>query len=409
MNKKRQSEDPKYHELLQKEKYLEVINAFALSLIEAETIEEIMWTVTRQAIANLDYYDCVVYLYDEKKKLLVQRAAYGPKSPKDLEILNPIEIKPGKGIVGTVFASGVGEIVNDTSEDPRYLVDDAPRLSEISIPLIHKGKVLGVLDSEHPNKNFFSDQDFKLLSTVAAMISTKLAQAKSNEQVRKYQINLEKLVQRKTRQLEESNRDLTSKNKEKEVLIKEIHHRVKNNMQIIISLLNMQANVSTSEHEKAVFEESKDRIRSMALIHERLYLEKDILNISLEEYTRELVQELSASYRTNSKVEFKVSIVPVQISIDTAIPVGLMLNELITNALKHAFRKKGGFIEITSTHTAETICIQVRDNGPGFDYHNYQGKSFGLELIDILISQLNGSLHYESAKGSVFTVNFPHL
>ncbi|MBL7899245.1 MAG: diguanylate cyclase, partial [Crocinitomicaceae bacterium] len=99
----------KYAELLQKEKYLEVINAFATGLIEAETIEEILWAVTRQAIANLNYYDCVIYLYDEKKKVLIQRAAYGPKNPKDLEIVNPIEIKPGKGIVGTVFKNGIGE------------------------------------------------------------------------------------------------------------------------------------------------------------------------------------------------------------------------------------------------------------------------------------------------------------
>jgi len=403
------TEDLKYHELLQKEKYLEVINAFATGLIEAETIEDILWSVTSQTIKHLDYYDCVVYLYDEKRKLLVQRAAYGPQSPKDLQIVNPIEIKPGTGIVGTVFENAVGEIVNDTSKDPRYLVDDAERLSEISIPLIHKGKVLGVLDSEHPNKNFFTDQDFKLLSTVAAMISTKLAQAKSNEQVRKYQINLEKLVQRKTRQLEDSNRDLISKNREKEVLIKEIHHRVKNNMQIIISLLNMQANVSTSDHERAVFEESKDRIRSMALIHERLYLEKDILNISLEEYTRELVQELSASYRTENRVDFKVVVDPVQITIDTAIPVGLMLNELITNALKHAFKKKGGCIEIISHHNKEEITIIVKDNGPGFDFENYHGKSFGLELIDILVSQLNGKLEYQNQNGSVFTTSFPYL
>ncbi|MBI3135338.1 MAG: GAF domain-containing protein [Bacteroidetes bacterium] len=409
MYRKTETGDIKYNELLQKEKYLEVINAFATSLIEAETIEDIMWSVTRQAIAYLDYYDCVVYLYDDKKKVLVQRAAYGPKSPKDLEILNPLEIKPGTGIVGCVFESGIGEIVNDTSLDQRYLVDDASRFSEISIPLIHKGKVLGVLDSEHPNKNFFTDEDFKMLTTVAAMISTKLAQAKSNEQVRKYQINLEKLVQRKTRQLEDSNRDLISKNREKEILIKEIHHRVKNNMQIIISLLNMQANVATSERERAVFEESKDRIRSMALIHERLYLEKDILNISLEEYTRELVQELSASYRTEKPVEFKVSIDPVQISIDTAIPVGLMLNELITNALKHAFKRKGGCVEISSTHNPEQIMLIVKDNGPGFDYENYQGKSFGLELIDILASQLNGELSYLAKNGSVFTISFPYL
>lgn len=397
----------KYQELIQKEKFLEVINAFATSLIEAETIDEVLWTVTRQAIAHLDYFDCVIYLYDEKKKVLVQRAAYGPKSPKNLEIMNPITLTPGIGIVGTVFATGIGEIINDTSKDPRYIVDDAPRLSEISIPIIYKGKVLGVLDSEHPRKNFFSDQDFKMLSTVGAMISTKIAQAKSNEQVKKYQINLERLVQRKTRQLEDSNADLRSKNREKEVLIKEIHHRVKNNMQIVISLLNMQANLTDNPKERAVFEESKDRIRSMALIHERLYLEKDILSISIGEYTVELVNELSASYRNEFDVKFEIEMEPVQLSIDTAIPFGLMLNEAITNALKHAFKNQGGFIKISSVVEGDEMTITIHDNGPGFDFENYQGKSFGLELMGILISQLNGTIAYEINEGSHYTVKIP--
>lgn len=397
----------KYQDLILKEKYLEVINSFATSLIEAETIDEILWTVTKQAIANLDYFDCVIYLYDEKKKVLIQRAAYGPKSPKNLEILNPISLTPGVGIVGTVFATGIGEIVNDTSKDPRYIVDDAPRLSEISIPLIYKGKILGVLDSEHPRRNFFSEHDFQMLSTVSAMISTKIAQAKSIEQVRKYQINLEKLVQRKTRQLEESNADLRAKNKEKEVLIKEIHHRVKNNMQIVISLLNMQANISENPRERAVFEESKDRIRSMALIHERLYLEKDILSISISEYTVELVNELSASYRNEFDVHFDIEMEQVQLAIDTAIPFGLMLNEIVTNALKHAFKTKGGVIEIRSLVDGANMQVIIRDSGTGFDFENYQGKSFGLELIDILVSQLNGTIAYRVNNGSEYCVTFP--
>lgn len=407
MNTKPAVSYKKYKELLQKEKYLEVINSFATSLIEAETVDEILWTVTKQAIAKLDYYDCVIYLYDDKKKCLVQRSAYGPKSPKDLELLNPISIKPGQGIVGTVFETGVGEIVNDTSKDKRYIVDDDVRLSEITIPLVYKGKPIGILDSEHPKKNFFTQDDFEMLTTVAAMISAKLAQARSNEQVRKYQISLEKLVQRKTRQLEESNADLRSKNKEKEVLIKEIHHRVKNNMQIVISLLNMQANLSESPKEKAVFEESKDRIRSMALIHERLYLEKDILNISISEYTHELIHELSASYRPEHEVEFEIQMTPIQLSIDHAIPYGLMLNELVTNSLKHAFKEKSGSIKIESAMETERLFLTYSDTGPGFDFENYHGKSFGLELIEILVDQLNGNMIYQSKNGSVFEISFP--
>ncbi|MBK9191931.1 MAG: sensor histidine kinase [Crocinitomicaceae bacterium] len=247
-----------------------------------------------------------------------------------------------------------------------------------------------------------------MLTTVAAMVSTKLVQAKSNEQVKKYQINLEKLVQRKTRQLEDSNKDLLSKNREKEVLIKEIHHRVKNNMQIIISLLNMQANLASTEHEKSVFNESKDRIRSMALIHERLYLEKDILNISLNEYIDELIHELSSSYRNDQQVEFIVNAKKLEISIDAAIPIGLLMNELITNSLKHAFVNKGGTIAIEEYYENDEVTLIVKDSGPGFDFENYQGKTFGLELVEILVSQLNGVLEYSNKNGSSYLIRFPY-
>ena len=149
-------------ELKLKETYLEVINSFATILFDALSIDEIVWAVAKNAIAKLNYYDCVIYLYDEKEDRLLQRAAYGPKSAEKDEVIDPIKIKPGDGIVGCVFQSGIGEIVSNTSKDPRYLVDDEVRLSEITIPLSYKGKIVGVIDSEHPEANFFKEQDFKM-------------------------------------------------------------------------------------------------------------------------------------------------------------------------------------------------------------------------------------------------------
>lgn len=178
-------------------------------------------------------------------------------------------------------------------------------------------------------------------------------------------------------------------------------------MQIVISLLNMQANLTDSPKERAVFEESKDRIRSMALIHERLYLEKDILSISISEYTVELVNELSSSYRSEFDVRFDIEMEPLQLAIDTAIPFGLMLNEMVTNALKHAFKDRSGSVTIHSTVQDDQMTLTLSDSGPGFDFENYQGKSFGLELIDILASQLNGTISYPVKNGSTYTVTFP--
>ena len=130
----------------------QAINYFASSLHEQQTVDSILWDVARNCIGRLKFEDCVVYLMDEKRKVLVQKAAYGPKSPRQFEISQPIEIPVGRGIVGSVAATGRGEIVEDTTRDSRYIMDDEQRYSEISVPIVSGGKILGVIDCEHSKK-----------------------------------------------------------------------------------------------------------------------------------------------------------------------------------------------------------------------------------------------------------------
>ncbi len=186
--------------------YLEVINRFATLLLNATTIDDIVWSVAKNAIAQLGYVDCVIYLPDEKGEYLIQRAAHGAKNPIDLDILNPIKIKFGEGIVGNVALNQKGEIIADTSIDPRYIFDNNMALSEIAVPLIYQNKLIGVIDSEHPEKNFYPPEDLEILTTIASMTATKLVQAKNDERILEYQNNLEYLVQQKT---EELNKTLT--------------------------------------------------------------------------------------------------------------------------------------------------------------------------------------------------------
>lgn len=397
----------KLEQLLIKENYLEVINSFATILFEAQTIDEIIWSVAKHAIARLDYYDCVIYLYDEEQDKLIQSAAYGPKNPQENEIWSPIKITPGEGVVGAVFESGIGEIVNDTSKDPRYLVDDAVRLSEITIPLSYKGEIIGVIDSEHPLDNFFGENDFNMLTTVAAMLSAKIIQARATNELKEYQQNLENLISEKTSELEQTNKSLLLKNQEKEILLKEVHHRVKNNMQIMISLLNIQSNSTESRKEKAILEDFQNRIRSMSLIHEHLYLEKDVSNIALDKYIYELIGTLSTSFRQQEDLELSFDLAHIHINIDIAIPLGLILNELMTNALQHGIIDRiDGKISIVLSEKDGVMSLTFSDNGPGFDYENYKGESFGLELIDILTSQIGGELFYLQSAGSHFHIEF---
>ncbi|QNL22677.1 PAS domain S-box protein [Hyphobacterium sp. CCMP332] len=160
-------------ELLKKQEYLNAINEFVTGLMHANTIEDIVKKITEDTIKKFEFKDCVVYLLDESRKNLFQVSAYGPKDNKG-KIVNPIVIPFGKGIVGTVAKTGRPEMISDTSQDPRYIVDDEIRFSELAVPIIADDEIIGVIDSEHPKKNFFDIDHLKTLTTIANLSATKI-------------------------------------------------------------------------------------------------------------------------------------------------------------------------------------------------------------------------------------------
>ncbi|MBL4594917.1 MAG: GAF domain-containing protein [Flavobacteriales bacterium] len=158
-----------------------MINSFSNMLLKAKTIDEILWTITNHAIAKLNYEDCVVYFRVGNE--LIQKAAYGFKNPEGFDIINPIVLKIGEGICGAVLATGKSEIIADTSVDPRYIIDNIPRFSEITVPIILGNEVVGVIDSEHSKKNFFKKKDLEVLETIASIVSVKISQIQSHDQL----------------------------------------------------------------------------------------------------------------------------------------------------------------------------------------------------------------------------------
>ena len=155
----------------------QAINYFASGMNEQQHVDDILWDVARNCIGRLHFEDCVIYLIDEKRNVLVQKAAHGPKSPGPNEIYLPIEIPLGKGIVGSVAMSGKAEIIGDTTKDPRYILDDQLRYSEITVPIISHGKVLGVIDCEHSQKRFFTKKHLSILTTIASLCANKIVRA----------------------------------------------------------------------------------------------------------------------------------------------------------------------------------------------------------------------------------------
>ena len=199
---------------VQTSQHLEVINNFSTLIQLGKDIDDVVWSVAKNAVAKLGYVDCVIYLIDEEHQLLIQKASHGQKNPQQREILDPITIKIGEGVVGTVAATAKGEIVNDTSKDSRYILDDEPRLSEIAVPMVHDGKVIGVIDSEHPEKNFYPPKHLTLLYTIASMTATKLVQTKYNNELKKYHSELEDLVEKRTGEVSEKAKQIEQQNVE---------------------------------------------------------------------------------------------------------------------------------------------------------------------------------------------------
>ena len=166
------------------------IDYFANSVYGQNSVTEICWDIARNCISQLKLEDCVVYLLDKERKVLVQKAAFGPKNPKGHEIANPLEIEIGKGIVGTVGLTCKPLLIKNTSKDNRYIRDDEQRMSELAVPILHEGKLIGVIDSEHSEANFFTADHQKALSTIASISSNKIAEARAEAASRQNEVQL---------------------------------------------------------------------------------------------------------------------------------------------------------------------------------------------------------------------------
>ena len=199
--------------------------------------------------------------------------------------------------------------------------------------------------------------------------------------------------------------------KEKEILLSEIHHRVKNNLQIIISLLGMQLDSISEEKSVMALKESINRVRSMAYIHQKLYKSEDPSTVDLRGYVQKLVNDLVLTYVLHKeKPEIKMNVDDILLEIDTAIPCGLILNELISNSLKHAFNDgKAGKINVSMKSIDDgKIVLIVSDNGVGIDKNvNIKKlKSLGLRLVHLLVDQLQGEIEVVRGKGIKFKITF---
>jgi|GEM_PF-6413757 len=282
---------------------------------------------------------------------------------------------------------------NDTCLKCPYL-SKKPGFGLYSAPLNHRDKVYGILTVGLPGEFSDVEEEKQLFVEVAEDIGFALYKIEMEEQRKIAETNILKNLH------------------EKEILLQEIHHRVKNNLNVISSLLNLQARkISGKEDALEAFRNSSNRIMAMALVHKKLYDTKDFDKVDLNSYFTSLASQLVSAYGHQSDIKISTETTDVVLDINMAVPCGLILNELISNSLKHAFTDRDkGQIQIKAEYSDDSnVVITIRDDGRGlpeiFDIESVE--TLGLHLVKLLTQQINGSLSIRSDDGTTFIIKFP--
>ena len=221
---------------------------------------------------------------------------------------------------------------------------------------------------------------------------------------------LEQTVSERTMQLKQSLSEQAELLSEKDVLMKEIHHRVKNNLQVISGLLELQSKAVNDEAAKDALMEGRNRVRSIALIHQNLYQYENLSSIELKRFVIDLCRQIELVYKKQSKILMNIEVPVLYLDIDSAVPLGLIMNELLTNSFKYAFNDSNAGeislqIQVVAEGKYELICA---DNGPGLPpgLDLTRTTTLGLQLINDLSRQIGGKMKYQHKNGASFFINF---
>lgn len=321
-----------------------IINYFAISISQKQTEEELVWGVARNCISQLGFEDCVIYLQDEATGKLVQKAAWGPKSDKVDIIINPIEIPLGRGIVGSVGQNKKAEIVNDVTTDQRYIIDDVQRSSEIAVPILADGDLLGVIDSEHSEKNFFTPRHLQILTTIASLCADKITIIRT-------------IAEKRSAEME----GMKSKQKATEALLQSM--RLQMNPHFLFNALNsIQQMILTGDEAVATRSLSKfSRLLRTVLIQS----DQEKISLSKELEILELYVELE-SLRFKETFEYSIYCDPKIDKDETLIPA-MLIQPFVENAIWHGLMHKEGMRKLSVTFREEKnlmVCT-IEDNGIG--------------------------------------------
>jgi PAS domain S-box-containing protein len=373
---------------------------------KAEKIKDSIYKISEAAHSAQNLEELFSSIHGIIGELMPAKNFYIALYDSDREILSfpyfadeydeaPAPKRLGKGLTEYVLRTGEPllaspEVFEELVKKGEAELIGAPSIDWLGVPLKTDNKTYGVLVVQSYTEGVrFGKEDKEILKFVSGQTAMAIRRKHAEEQLR------------------ESLR-------EKEVLLKEVHHRVKNNMQIISSLLNLQASQMKDNDFIKMVKDSQNRIRSIALVHEKLYRSQDISNINFSDYVQSLVIHLfQVNQAKPNLVELKMNLEDVFLDIRTAIPCGLILNELVTNSLKHAFPNGRSGEIIVELHPLEehTCQIIVRDNGVGIPQDLDMGNppTLGWQIVTMLVRQIEGSLEVQKEGGTTVKILFKKL
>jgi PAS domain S-box-containing protein len=390
-------------EILKKNAELSTLNRIGNSINKLAEPTEILSLIFNMIGRLFDNNNLYIAMYDEKKE----------------EISFPIYTVKGKRITlkKRNFRNGLTEYVirkkkpllinsNIQKQFAKLSIEQIGEKSKslVSVPMLLGERAIGVITLQDYNKeNAFEESQLELLTTIASQAAIALENS-----------YLFATLQQELEEKKEAEKRIKASLREKELLLQEIHHRVKNNLQIMSSLLRLQASHFNDMNIQQVFKESENRIKAMAIIHNKLYTSSNYDKVDFSDYIRTLAQNLFLSFGTDSeRINTRIELNNIFLNIDTAIPCGLIINELLSNSLKYAFPgKKKGSILITMNSEGENMTLNVNDDGVGFkknvDINN--SKTLGLKLVHLLSQQMDGQIETNSSsKGTRFKIKFKEL
>ncbi len=377
----------------------EVLQKILLTLTSSFEREKILNTILMEAKKIVPYSTANIRLLNSNSLKVVTSVGYDIFGAEDFIVNHSVSIKDF-GDVENYLNNGKINIIEDTHKYHRWSVFPATSFIRgyIGIPFKWKGVYSGLLSLESDKTGTFSESDIEKLEPFAHALTVALQSSHLFETTKK---ELEK-----RKQIEASIKKSLG---EKEILLREIHHRVKNNLALVMSLINLQSDMVSSEINPIIFENLKQRVYTISLVHEMLYNSENLLSINLKSYIIDLTSSIKGSSLFQEGIKIQISMRDnIEIEADTLVPLALMMNELIINSVKHAFPEKSGIISIIVNTEKDKYKIRVKDNGIGFPDNKKESSSLlGMDLVESMAAQLKGSVNFKNNNGAVSTIVFP--